>query len=112
VLKRCRLCPLSGGWYAGCCRTPLVNTYSTSKTSFLSVVLYSFDEASRDAALGPVQGHVWKKFARGDVRDRKAYSIPMMLARMLGRIVSARVSGDYKNTPLFDQETGRPIVRP
>lgn len=99
-------------WYADCCNTPLANTYGTSKFSFMSVVLWRFDPDVRDRVLGPPSGHVWVKFAKGDMAGVKLASIPAMICRILARAVSARLSGDYRKNPLFDPRTGAPIAIP
>jgi hypothetical protein len=99
-------------WYCSHCRTPIANTYDTSKLSFLSVPLCALPVERRDEALGPSSGHVWTKFGHGDLSCVKLVSIPAMLWRMASRIASARLSGDYLNNPFFSPTTCKPIYAP
>lgn len=97
-------------WYCSSCRTPLFNTYDTSRRSFFSFLLANCDPAQCDRLLGPSTGHAWTKYARGDLTGAERANLAALLWRMITRQVSARLSGDYRNTPLFDPRTGRPIV--
>lgn len=99
-------------WHCSTCKTPLFNTYDSSRRSFLSFLLKNSDKSECDKLLGPSSGHVWKKYAVGDAAGLKNASIAAILARMVWRQISARLSGDYRNTPLFDRRTGQPIVPP
>ena len=99
-------------WYCDDCKTPLANTYGAAQWSFLSVILYGFDPAARDGVLGPPSGHVWTQYAKGDLNGVSQCSIPAMIWRILSRMASARLSGGFRRTPLFDPQTGRPIATP
>lgn len=99
-------------WYCSGCNSPLFNTYDTSQRSFLGLILANADAAQCDALLGSSSGIIWRKFARGDAAARNSASLFAILARLFARQISARLSGDWRNTPLFDRETGLPIVRP
>lgn len=99
-------------WHCARCRTPLFNTYDTSRRSFLSFLLNNADPHACDALLGPSTGHAWKAHARGDASGLKDANLAAILVRLVGRQISARLSGDYRNTPLFDPETGDPVVTP
>lgn len=99
-------------WYCPGCGTPVANTYDTSKLSFVSLPLCAATAQQRDRSLGPSSGHVWTKFGRGDLSHVELVSIPAMLWRMAFRIMSARLSGDYKNNPFFEPGTGEPIAAP
>ncbi|MDP3738570.1 MAG: DUF6151 family protein [Hyphomonadaceae bacterium] len=99
-------------WYAACCSTPLFATFDTGQRSFFVLLLANTDPKQADALLGPSLGIVWRKFAAGDVSDRKDASIPAILWRMLTREMNARLNGDWRNTPLFDPATGKPIAVP
>jgi hypothetical protein len=97
-------------WYCKDCRTPLFATYDTGKRAFFVLLLATTEANARDRLLGPSTGLVWRKFAAGDVSDRKDANIGAILWRIMRRQVSARISGDYRNTPLFDPKTGAPIA--
>jgi hypothetical protein len=97
-------------WFCSICKTPLFNTYDDARRSFLSFLLANSDGSECERLLGPSTGHVWKNFAVGETTGMKDASIGAILARMLLRQLSARISGDYKNTQLFDRRTNKPIV--
>jgi hypothetical protein len=99
-------------WYCRDCKSPLFNTYDTAKRSLFGLVLANTNPADCDALIGPSTGIIWRKFAVGDVSGRKNANLFAILRRLFLRQISARVSGDYRNTPLFDRRTGRPIVEP
>ncbi len=99
-------------WYCRTCKSPLFSTYDTSRRSLFSLVLANVAPADRDRIVGPSTGIIWRKFALGDVSGRKNANLFAILWRLFGRQISARVSGDYRNTPLFDRATGAPIVAP
>lgn len=97
-------------WYAACCGTPLFSTGDRAQRSFLSFLLANARPEDRDAA-GASIGHVWLKYARGDRRDLRAANLWRIVGRMLRRQVTARLTGDFRNTPLFNQ-AGDPIAKP
>jgi hypothetical protein len=98
-------------WYCHACRTPVANTYHTSRLSFVSVPLCGARPDDRDAFCGPPAGHIWTKFGWGDLSGVRRYSIPAMLWRMLSRIVLARLTGAYRQNPFFSPD-GAPIAVP
>ncbi len=99
-------------WYCNACRTPLFNTLDRAKRSFLSVILYRVDTDRREAVLGPVTGHLCRQFGRGDCSGLPAASWTAMLFRIAARMAAARISGSYRDTPLFDAQSGQPIATP
>jgi hypothetical protein len=99
-------------WYCRTCKSPLFSTYDTSRRSLLSLILANAAPADRDGVVGPSTGIIWRKFAVGNASSRKDASLFVILRRLFGRQISARLSGDYRNTPLFDRATGSPIVAP
>jgi hypothetical protein len=99
-------------WYCSVCRSPLFNTYDTSRRSLFGLILVNARPQDCDAILGPATGIIWRKFARGDAGARKNASLPAIVKRLFVRQISARLSGDYRNTPLFDRHTGLPIAKP
>ncbi|MGP1284016.1 MAG: DUF6151 family protein [Parasphingopyxis sp.] len=99
-------------WYARCCQTPLFNTMGSGKQPFLSVLTFALDEDRRDETLGPPSGHVFTKFAEGDVGNVPTTATPVMIYRALKRILADRLSGDWKRSPLFDPADGRPVATP
>jgi hypothetical protein len=97
-------------WYCTHCRSPVASTYHTAKLSFISLTVPRQVEV--DAVLGPLAGHVWTKFGRGDLSHIRRVNIPAMLWRMASRIITARLTGDYRNNPFFDPTTSQPIAGP
>lgn len=99
-------------WYCGACRSPLGATFNTSTRSFLSVPLTCCAPAQADRLLGPNAGHVWTQFGAGDLSKVKRINLPAMALRIGWRMSIARLSGDYRNNPLFDRRTGLPVAPP
>lgn len=99
-------------WYCRKCRTPVAGTYHTSKLSFLSVTIPCQGSREVDQVLGLSSGHVWTQFGWGDLSSVRQVNIPAMLWRMGSRILTARISGDYRKNPLFDPVTAKPIAPP
>ena len=63
-------------WYCSSCKTPVANTYHTSKLSFLSLPLPRARAEEIDEVLGLSSGHAWTKFARGNVSEALQVNIP------------------------------------
>jgi len=99
-------------WHCAGCGTPVANTYGTSKLSFLSAPLCALPIGLRDQRFGASSGHVWTIFGQGNLANVKQVNIPAMLWRMAARMLTARLSGDHSNNPLFDRSTGKPIRPP
>ncbi len=99
-------------WYAACCRTPVANTYDRGQRSFLSLILAGFDPRACERAMGAGVGHVWTRYATGDLGRVRQANIPAMLWRMVSRGVSARLSGDWRRNSFFDPATGAPVAQP
>lgn len=99
-------------WHCAACNTPMFNTYDSNRRSFLSFVMATTDPDARDRLLGPSLGHIWRRFATGDLKGRKSVNLRSVIARIAWRQITARLSGDYRNTPLFDRKTGAPIAAP
>lgn len=99
-------------WYCSTCRMPLFNTYDSARKSFLSFLLVNSDAIECDRLVGPSTGYVWGKYATGDLSGKKKANIIAIIRRILWRQISARISGDFLNTPLFDRHTGSPIAKP
>jgi len=100
-------------WYARCCRTPIGNTLITPKLSFIGLVhaCLHTDPASLEESFGPVTAWVNTGSARGEPKP-KAGGIGKSVVWFLRTAVKARFNGDYRRTPLFDAQSGAPIVVP
>lgn len=99
-------------WYTTCCNTPVTNTMNSAAIPVTGTYFRNYDPARRDAAIGPVRGAVFQKFARDGAGDYNALSIPLMMIKVLGRTIVARFTGAYRKNPFFNPETGAPIAEP
>ncbi len=93
-------------WYAGCCGTPLFNTPRTPKLPFVAVRSALFDDPDR---LGRViaQAFIPK---RGKPPVHKGAA--RMTYKLMTRMIPARLSGRWRQTPFFDIATGAPVSPP
>jgi hypothetical protein len=99
-------------WYAACCNTPIGNTWPTTAMPFIGVI-GAFIGAPPEA-LGPIRGRAWAKTAKGGraAVPKDGVPDPVMVARVLAKLVRWRLRGDHKRSALFDAATGRPLVEP
>ena len=99
-------------WYAACCSTPIGNTMATSAMPFVGVI-HAFI-AAPSAALGPIRGRGWAKSAKGGraAVPKDGLPEPIMVARVLAKLLRWRLRGDHKRSPLFVAATGKPLAEP
>lgn len=91
-------------WYATCCNTPLFNTATTPKLPFLSIRVATMPTPER---VGPVIAKVnIPKPGGKSGQEGMARSI----WKLLPRILAVRLSGRWRQTPLFNVETGDPVA--
>ncbi|OIQ24923.1 MAG: hypothetical protein BM562_17670 [Alphaproteobacteria bacterium MedPE-SWcel] len=93
-------------WYAGCCGTPLFNTPRTAKLPFIAVRAALFAEPD---SLGKV---IAQTFIPKKGKPPQHKGAGRMTYKLIGRMVSARITGRWKQSPLFDRDTGAPVVAP
>lgn len=100
-------------WYTTCCNTPIGNTSSDFKTSFVGLVHNCLDsqQVSLDEAFGSIQMHIYTKYAKGEPKP-KSFGVPTRMLRIITSILIARLDGSYRHTPFFIVESGDPIVPP
>ena len=103
-------------WYASCCRTPIANTPASPGVPLVGLIHRCIDVAatglSANEVLGPVQGRVFRRFARGDRAQLGAGGLPVShVLRMVRLILAARWRGDQRRSPFF-RPTGEPTVAP
>jgi hypothetical protein len=100
-------------WYTGCCNTPIGNTLSNFRVSFVGLVHSCLEGAgvSLDDSFGPVRAYVNTKSAKGEVTSSSIGTTSVIL-RFIVMVARARIDGSYKRTPFFSAETGTPIVTP
>jgi Family of unknown function (DUF6151) len=99
-------------WYASCCRTPIGNTMATTALPFVGVVRAFID--APPAALGPIRGRGFAKSAKGGraAVPNDGLAEPLMVARVLAKVLRWRLRGDHKRSALLDGATGKPVVEP
>jgi hypothetical protein len=64
------------------------------------------------AALGPIRGRSFPEIAKGGraAVPRGGLPAPLMVARVLLLMLSWRLRGNHRRSPLFDAATGQPRV--
>jgi hypothetical protein len=99
-------------WYARCCNTPIGNTLATSALPFIGVIRAFVDAPT--TALGPIRGRAWAKTAKGGraAVPKDGLPEPVMVARVIAKLIGWRLRGDRTRSPLFDAQTGRAFVEP
>jgi hypothetical protein len=103
-------------WYASCCRTPIANTLPSRQLPFVALIqprVAEPDRRARDAALGPVQARLFKRFAVGDRERLDAHDrVPAwVFARLFRLVLAARLRGDHARSPFFAAD-GAPVATP
>jgi hypothetical protein len=92
-------------WFASCCRTPIGNTPAEHRVPLVGVIRSCLDLGavglSADAALGPVRGIAFPRFARGDRTQLPKRSLVLHLLRMVGIILAARIRRDQLRSPFM-----------
>lgn len=97
-------------WYARCCNTPLGNSLSNPKLSFIGLIHSCMDPASLERDFGSRVADVNTDTALGDPKPRRTGLVPTM-GRMLAMVLTDRISGRDRRSPLFTGE-GKPIAEP
>ncbi|MFS4580217.1 DUF6151 family protein [Phaeobacter sp. C3_T13_0] len=93
-------------WYAGCCGTPMANTLAKPTLPFAGMRSDRF--ADKDA-LGKIRTRAFVKKTGKQPRTEGAIR---MVISLLSRMISARLSGRWKETPFFNVENGTPTSTP
>ena len=103
-------------WYAGCCRTPVVNTVASFRVPFVGIVHSFMDfegSCTRREALGPVIAYTQARYAVGEppvgAHPRAPFGLIVRSLRLLARAV---LKGAHKPSPFFTLGTGEPVVEP
>lgn len=98
-------------WYADCCRTPIANTPRDPKISYVGLVSACLgDPRALDAVFGPPVLAINSESATGPV-PTSGFRIATATARIIGRVMGARMSGAWRENPFFDSDL-RPVSRP
>jgi hypothetical protein len=98
-------------WYAGCCRTPIGNTPENYRVSFVGLLHNCLEtpQQSLQNSFGAVRTYANPQGAIGAPKP-KTKGVGRTIWWLLKTILRARVSGDYKRTPFFQE--GKPIAIP
>jgi hypothetical protein len=105
-------------WYTDCCKSPIGNTLNSNRLPFIGLIHSCIDvsnvEGGLDTLIGPVRARVNGSGARGDTRGLNIHrSAPLSLYLRFGRmVIASKLNGEYKRSPFFDRDTGKPIVLP
>lgn len=93
-------------WYATCCDTPLFNTLKTPKLPFVGI---HSARLSKPDLLGPIRV---EGFVPRPGKNPAHKGAGRMVVSLLTRMIAARLSGRWRETPLFDTDTGVPVATP
>ncbi len=91
-------------WYATCCSSPLFNTFARPGVPFVGIIV---DRLQDRDVLGPLVAHGFVPQPDGTSRHK---GVATMVWRMLARVIAARLSGRWRQTPFFDIDTGAPVA--
>ncbi|SLN19624.1 DUF6151 family protein [Roseisalinus antarcticus] len=92
-------------WYANCCGATLFNSPARPTISSLSMQVSRLADA---APLGPVTAEAFVPGAGGKTSHK---GLLKFIAAAMMRIAAARISGRWRQTPLFDAK-GQPVAVP
>ena len=97
-------------WYASCCNTPIASITRDPKLSYVGIVHTCLGDASaRAAAFGPASFPVNTKHAKGHVATNSPGTL-LRMARIIGAVVGARLSGAWKHSPFFGPDHSTPVA--
>ena len=91
-------------WKATCCGSFL---FSTPRNPKLALVGLYINRPEDPSVIGPVKSRAFVPQPGG--KKAKHENLPALL-RVFGRILAARISGRWRNTALFDPQSGQPIA--
>jgi hypothetical protein len=100
-------------WYARCCNTPIANTLPSAGMPFVGAIR-AFVSEPAEAALGPIRGYAFRESAKGERASLPPGGLPapLMVMRVVGKILSWRLRGHHRRSPFFDATTGTPVIEP
>lgn len=93
-------------WYASCCNMPVCNTVPSRHLSFVSIMAARFDQPEK---AGKVIARVFTEGAKGAAP--KSFGTVRLLGGVLARVLSAKLSGRWRDNPFFDAN-GVPRAEP
>ncbi|MBW7833628.1 MAG: hypothetical protein H3C29_10470 [Simplicispira suum] len=97
-------------WYASCCGTPIGNTMDNPKMSFIGLIHSCLDQAQMNEDFGTNVAVVNTDTALGNPKPKQR-GLLGVAARFMWIVVTSRISGRYRMSPLFNG-AGLPQVEP
>lgn len=97
-------------WYASCCGTPIGNTMASPKVSFIGLIHCCLDRSRLDEDFGTGVALLNTDTALGTPQPKQR-GLLGVVARFLWLLVTQRIGGRYRKSPLFDA-AGLPRVTP
>lgn len=97
-------------WYARCCSTPVGNTMSNPKWSFIGLVHTCLASEGMDQDFGAKVGAVNTRSAIGDPKPKQR-GVLRAIAMFAQIVMSARFNRRYRRTQFFTS-SGAPITTP
>ena len=93
-------------WYATCCDTHLFNTSANPKLAFLSIRATTLGAPER---LGPFIAETNIPKPGGKTVNK---GMARVMRKLVPQILIARLTGRWRQSPLFDTDSGEPVVAP
>lgn len=97
-------------WYASCCGTAIGNTMATPKIPFIGLIHTCLDQNRADKDFGTNVAIVNVDGALGTPKPKQK-GLLGVVARYLWIVVTSRITGEYRKSPLFTS-SGMPLVDP
>lgn len=100
-------------WHTRCCNTAVANTPRDPHLSYLGLMgdFVAGDEAALARAFGPPSLRIHTASATAPVKGSTLGACAALFA-IMRRVIGARIGGGWRDTPLFDAATGKPIRAP
>lgn len=93
-------------WYASCCNAPLATTTENSKFPFAG---FDVKRIAEPELLGPIKTRAYVPQPNGKTKHENPAPALFGLIR---RLITARLTGRWRQTPFFDTATGTPTADP
>ncbi len=97
-------------WYASCCGTPIGNTMANAKVSFIGLIhsCLSAERINDDFGSKVALVNTDSALGKPQPKQRGLFGV---IARFIWIVVTSRIGGAYRKSPLFDV-SGLPKVAP
>lgn len=92
-------------WYATCCGAPLCNSLARPGLPFVGIIV---DRLHTTDEIGPVRAQSF--IPQGPGKPPRHAGAMRAAFGVLGRMISKRLSGQWRETPLFDVPHMTPVV--